>query len=200
MWFMIFLVLAAVIAGVFWVYQKKKEKRDAERAKQFEAMLVELKRNPHAAVGAVGTPQPGTAVPVVAPVIATPAAVAYSKKERLLPQREALLYFVFKAGLPDHEIFANLTLADLVDIGPELRGYDREQRVRKLSQHRFDLVICTKRLEVIAAVLLENQAPGGNAKFAEDCLQEAGIRFLRVDPALPPRHQQVRELIYGVTG
>ena len=201
MWFVIFLILIALIAGLIWVYQKKKEKRDTERAKQVAAMLAELKLNPHLAAGvAAGAAHPAA----VAPVVANPVA-GYSKKQRLLPQSGALLYFVFKAGLPDHEIFVNLTLADLVEIEPAVRGYEREQRARKLAQHRLDLVICTKRIEVIAAVLLENgaaseAAQGGLAKFAEDCLQAAGIRLLRVNPAALPRHQQVRELIYGVAG
>ncbi len=28
----------------------------------------------------------------------------------------------------------------------------------------------------------------------------AGIRLVRIDAAAPPRHHQVRDLVYGVTG
>jgi hypothetical protein len=193
-YFLVFLVLAAVIAGLIWAYRKKKEKRDAERAKQFDAMLAELKLNPQLAAGmAAGI----SASPAVAPQVVVSPVLDYSKKERLLSQRGALLYFVFKAGLPDHEIFANLTLADLIDIGPAMRGFEREQHMRKLVLQRFDLVVCTKRLEVIAAVLIDDSSMAGQIKFAQDCLQRAGVRMVRIDPAVPPRHQQIRELIYG---
>lgn len=121
-------------------------------------------------------------------------------KQRLLPQAEALLYYVFRTGLPDHEIFASLTLADVIDVAPALRGYEREQKMRKLAQQRLDLVVCTKQLEIVAAVIVNkaaDAAPADHARLAEECLQIAGIRLVRVDPAAPPRHQQVRELVYG---
>ena len=98
------------------------------------------------------------------------------------------MYFVFRTGLPDHEIFANLTLADLIDIEPAVQGYEREQKARRLAQQRLDLVICTKQLEVVAAVLFESgmnadAAQADNAGFTELCLQATGIRLLRIDAA-----------------
>lgn len=62
-------------------------------------------------------------------------------------------------------------------------------------------VIRTKQLEGVAAVLIGNQAApvdaqAGNARYAEECLQAAGIRLVRIDPATPPRHHEVRALIY----
>jgi hypothetical protein len=197
MWFLIGLIAIALIAGIFWSYKKKQDKRTAERARQFEVLLSELKRNPQlAASGAAGATAPAVTAPVPA------VSPGLGKKARLLPQSGALLYFVFRTGLPDHEIFANLTLADLVDIEPTVRGYEREQKARRLAQQRLDLVICTKQLEVVAAVLLDTgtsagAAQAGNAEFIELCLQAGGIRLVRVDAAAPPRHHQVRDLVYG---
>ena len=198
MWYVIALIWLALIVGIFWAYRKKLEKHASERAKQREALFSEFKINPNAAVALM----PGVAVQA-APAQSDPSPVAgFGKKQRMLPQADALLYYVFRTGLPDHEIFANLTLADVIDIDPTVRGFEREQKARRLAQQRLDLVICTKQLEVIAVVMINRSAPldtlhAANARFAKDCLQTAGIRLVSVDPATPPRHHQVRELVYG---
>jgi hypothetical protein len=196
MWYVIGLIWVALLAGVIWTYNRKQRERGAERAKQLAVLLSDLKANPNPVAVIAG----GAAAPA-APVLAAPAPVTgLSKKQRLLPPAGALLYYVFRTGLPDHEIFAGLTLADVIDIAPVTRGYEREQMARKLAQQRLDLVVCTKQLDVIAAVIINNAADAtqaGNSRFAEDCLRTAGIRLVRIDPAAPPRHQHVRELVYG---
>lgn len=196
MWFLIFLVAVALTAGIYWSFRKKLNRRTAEHARRLEVLLAELKRDSHPAASATAEASPEIA--------AAPAAVperTFGKKPRLLPQTGALLYLVFRTGLPDHEIFANLTLADLIEIEPAVRGYEREQKLRRLAQQRVDLVVCTKQLEVVAAVLIDISVSVGAAQtdsgFTESCLQAAGIRLLHVDTAAPPRHQQVRELVYG---
>ena len=199
MWFLISFITVALIAGIFWSHAKKLNKRTAERAREFEALLSEAKRNPHiAGSGAASEKASVAAAPAVTP------SPGLSKKPRLLSQNEALLYFVFRAGLPDHEIFANLTLADLIDIEPAASGYERDQKARRLAQQRLDLVICTKQLEAVAAVLLDtatsaDAAQAENARFTESCLQAAGIRLLRIESAALPRHHQVRDLVYGAS-
>ena len=201
MWYVIGLVWLALIVGIFWAYRIKREKHAAARTKQLDALYSEFKLNPNAVVGVT----PGLAAQAVA-AQSNPSPVAgFGKKPRLLPQTEALLYYVFRTGLPDHEIFANLTLADMIDIEPTVRGYEREQKTRRLAQQRLDLVICTKQLEVVAVVVVNKGAApdavqAANARFVEDCLQTAGIGLVRIDPATPPRHHQVRDLIYGTSG
>jgi hypothetical protein len=116
----------------------------------------------------------------------------FGRKRRLLPPPIALLYFVFRTGLPDHEIFAGVALDEVLDIEAGLR----EPLTRKISQQRrLDLVVCTKQLEVVAAVIVS--AADDGEQFAGQCLQAAGVRVVRVDPAAPPRHHQVHALVYG---
>jgi hypothetical protein len=198
MWYVIGLIWLAMIAGVIWFYKKKQEKRDAEHGRKFSAFLAEAQLNPKSPGGTA----PGSFVAAATAAVNSTPIPEFCKKQRLLPQAEALLYYVFRTGLPEHEIFANLTLADLIDIEPAVRGYEREQKARRLAQQRLDFVICTKQLEVIAAVLLDKSAVPdemqvGNARFAEVCLHSSGIRLVRINPAAPPRHYQVRELVYG---
>ena len=200
MWYVIGLIWLALIVGIFWAYRKKREKYAGARAQQLDALFSELKLNPNLAAGE----KIGVAAPLAAAHPNPSAGPEFGKKQRLLQQVEALVYYVFRAGLPDHEIFAHLTLADLVDIEPTLNGYEREQKARRLAQHRLDMVICTKQLEVVAVVVVSkgadpDTAPAGNVRFVEDCLRTAGIRLVRIDPATPPKHHQVRDLVYGST-
>lgn len=199
MWYVIALIWLALIVGIVWAYSRKREKHAAARAKQIDALLSEAKLNLISGPAAGDAPQGAAVKAGSAPQ------PEFGKKPRLLPQADAVLYFVFRTGLPDHEIFANLTLADLVDIEPEIRGYERERKLRRLAQRRLDLVICTKQLEVIAAVLIDKNAAldaalAANERFVEECLKTAGIRLVRIDPATPPRHHQVRNLVYDVAG
>lgn len=193
MWYLAGLVWIAAMVFIISRYNRKQRKRSSERAVQMEALLADLKANPRAVIDALEKP----AAPAAVAAAAVP---EFSKKPRLLPQSSALLYYVFRTGLPDHEIFAGLALTDVVEIAPTSITPQREQIERKLVQQRLDLVVCNKQLEVVAAVLVRNSAPGPQAEgeqFATRALQAANIRVLSIDPAAPPRHQQVHALIYG---
>ena len=121
---------------------------------------------------------------------------AFTRKPRLLPQSTSLLYYVFRTGLPDHEIFAGVALEDVLDVAAP--ASEREQLLRKLAGQRLELVVCTKQLEVVAAVFAGSRAATAEREqFTTQCLQAAGIRVVRVDPAAPPRHQHVHALVYG---
>jgi len=195
MWYVIGLIWLAMIAWVIWSYHQKQQKREAEQARRFNALLADAQLKP-------APPAAGSAVNAATVARSSTPLPEFCKKQRLLPQTQALLYYVFRTGLPEHEIFANLTLADLIELEPAARGYEHEQKVLRLARERVDFVICTKQLEVVAAILLDRAAvpdavQAGNARFAEECLNGAGIRLVRINPAAPPRHHEVRKLIYG---
>ena len=190
MWYVIGLIWIALMAGIVATYNRKHRQRTAERAEKMAALVQDLKSNPDLALNK----------DAAAPLAAAAAGPAFSRKPRLLPQSTALLYYVFRTGLPDHEIFAGHTLADVLEIAPTLAGPQREQMLRKLAQQRVDLVVCSKQLEVVAVVLTgdaANSTQADNYGFVVQCLQSAGIRLLSVDPAALPRHHEVRALIYS---
>ncbi len=201
MWYVIGLIWIALIVGIFWSYRAKKAKRDAESARKFEAMYGDLKLN----LGASAAATVAAARPPSAEVSAAPARIgapAYRRKPRLLEQPQAMLYLVFRTGLPDHEIFANVPLGDTVAIDDSLHGEAREQRARKLDRLRLDLVVCNKQLEVIAVVTVSRDgAPDPehteDTRLVEQCLSAAGVRLVRVDRKALPRHHHVRNLVYG---
>ncbi len=190
MWYLFGLVWIVMLVFIISRYNRKQRQNSSERATQMAALLADLKANPKAALEGLEKPAAAAAVP---------AAPAFSRKARLLPQPAALLYYVFRTGLPDHEIFAGVALGELVDLAPTTPHAQREHLMRKLAQQRLDLVVCNKQLEVVAAVILKTGAASQSEAmvFANRCLQTAGIRAVSIDAAAPPRHHEVHALVYG---
>src|SRR6185295_11525104 len=99
MWYLIGLVWIALIAGMVVLYNRRQRRRNAAQAEKIAALLADLKAGAATAMKTV----PAAAAPA-APT--APAALAqFTKKRRLLPQSTALVYYIFRTGLPDHEIF-----------------------------------------------------------------------------------------------
>lgn len=98
--------------------------------------------------------------------------------------------------LLDYEILARVSLAAMIDVPAELQGREREQRLRALAQHVVDCVVCSKDMQVMAAVDLE---AGSNAesRFKSECLKAAGVRYRCVSPAALPKREEVRVLLLG---
>lgn len=184
-----YLFLLAVAGGIvfaIWNYRRKAAASKAASEARFEQMF-----NGRTQTAASESSAPAKA-PAAAP--ATPPAAT----QRLLGQAESLLYYLLKAGLPDFEVFAGVSLARVV--GAPGNGRDREQQLRRLSQYQLDFVICDKSMRVVAVVDVESAAGAGTAgdqSFKSDILRQAGIRVVRVNPAAPPRREQIRVLISG---
>ncbi len=186
MWYLVGLVWIALVAGIIYYYINKKAKHDAAREQKLGLLLSELKRG--------GAPSPALAAnaAVTAPA---PVPIRYAKKPRLLATNNVLIYYVLRAGLPDHEIFANQLLGNLMVVSTP--GYEAEQKMKRLAAVRADFVVCNKQMEIVAVVLINGSAATAETSMIEECLQSAGIRLLRFDPVAAPKHTQVRALIYG---
>ena len=188
MWYLVGFIWIAAMVWIVAAYTRKQGQRTSERALQMEKLVAELKADPRRMDANDTTLKPADTAP--SPV------TAFTRKPRLLPQSTSLLYYVFRTGLPDHEIFAGVALADVVDVAAPVG--EREQLARKIAGQRLDLVVCTRQLEVVAAVIVCAAAvTAEREQFATQCLQDAGIRGVRVDPAAPPRHHHVHALVYG---
>jgi hypothetical protein len=209
MWYVIGAVLIALPVAIVWSHGRKSARRKTERERRFRDMLSEARLVTTATAQAAMTPAapapsvvpPLATVPVPGAVPEAPAQIL-ARKSRLLGQPDALLYYVLRTGLPDHEVFACLTLADIVDLAPGQGGYDAVQRLRRLAQQRVDFVVCSRSLEIVAVVMVDRLGPADAAqiegrRIVEESLWAAGVRLVRIDPAAPPRHQQVRALVYG---
>jgi hypothetical protein len=198
MWYFVAFIWIVLVAGIFWAYGRKRRRAASERERQLGALIAEARdvaRVPPQALPLV----PGPAAPLMRPDGAT--AGVCLRKARYLGRTDALIYMLFKTGLPDHAVFANVAMADVVEPAPSLQGIEREQNLRKLALYRLNLVVCDGKMEIVAAVVLEDtSSDAARVQFAESSLAGTGIRVVRLHAASLPRHHQVRALVYGSAG
>ena len=191
MWYFVFIFWLALVVGIFWAYGRRRKKTDSLRAREIDALISNAKCGSPAV--ALSNPDPAEAATNKTPV---QAAAGYSRKARLLEQRDALLYLLLRTGLPDHEVFHGLTLDGVIEPAGAARGYEREQGLRRLAQTKVDFVVCNKRLETVAVVMFESNGPEQDAvRTVRTALDAAGVRLVVIDPLAMPRHQQIRGLI-----
>jgi len=190
-WILFLVATGGVIAYFVSNYRKKVAEREAASKKRFEEMfLAQGKSAPPPDMPPA--PAPSAGAPPIAKM--PPVAVAtLPARERFLDQRETLLYRLLKVGIPDHEIFANVSLASVA-------GGKNEQELRRLAQYQLDFVVCDKDMRVVAAVEFE-PAGGtqvlGDQHFKVECLKAASINLVRINPAALPRRDQIRKLVCG---
>lgn len=191
-WLLFFLVVIGLIAVLVWDFRRKAARREAASKERFEQMF--RAKSAPAAEAAQG----GSSLSAPAPAAPPAAAQAFFSRERFLSQRATLIYRLLRAGLPDHEIFANVPLASLLEASG--KGHEREQQVRRLQQFQMDFMVCDKSMRIVAAVELEQAggaASGGEQRFKEECVHAGGIRLVRINPAAAPRHDEIRALVLG---
>ena len=198
-WFLFILILGAVVTYCVWEYRRKSALREAASQERLMQLLeAKAAAKPAGDGPPASTPAAADNVPAQTPPVA---AAAPSGKERFLGKAETLVYYLLKTGIPDHEVFANVTLAAVV--GQEGGGFNQEQQLRRFSQHQLDFVICDKSMRIVAAVDVES--PGGTdtagtQRFKSDTLKSAGVRLLLVDPKSMPRREEIRALVCGGAG
>ena len=195
-WLLFILIVGTIVAYCVWEYRRKAAERAAASMERFTQMF---EAKPVAAPAPGSSPKPA---PVSAerpmPVPPPAAAAALHGRERFLGKAETLLYYLLKTGIPGHEVFANVTLASVME-GPG-GGSGQEQQSRQLSHHRLDFVVCDKNMRIVAAVELE--APGGAdaagaQRFKSDSLKAAGVRLIRINPKALPRREELRVQVCG---
>jgi hypothetical protein len=170
-WFLFLLAVAGGVAFAIWNFHRKTAPRKAASEARFEKIFKG---------------------PAQIPASPPPPAAA----QCFLGQAESLLYYLLKAGLPDSEVFAGVSLARVVGAA----GEGREQQLRRLAQYQLDFVVCDKNMQVVAVVEVESAAgadAAGDRRFKSDLLKQAGIRLIRINPAALPQREQIRTLIDG---
>ncbi len=199
MWFLFLLVVVGVSAVFFWDYRRKAARREAASEDRFERIF-------KAKVASDTTPGPSPAAAPLTGAAAAPKSpgggAAFLARERFLGQPQTLAYLLLKTGLPELQIFANVTLASVVNV-PQAVGPDREQQLRRLSQCQLDFVVCDREMHIIAVVDLD--APGsrdtaGLQRYKSDCLTAAGVRLVRINPQSMPSREAMRGLVFGGAG
>jgi hypothetical protein len=187
LYWLIGLVPATAIAYIFWAHRKQAANHANAREERLALMLgASRQRNaPAAAAPAAPHAAPGEQGPL-----------PYRSKSRILTQPHALLYYLLKTALPEHEIFAYFNLGGVIEVAPQATGAERDERRRAISQLTVDCAVCNKAMGLVVAIDL---VPSGtvDSTFKSRCLAAAGLRYLQLDPARLPRRDSVRELVLG---
>ena len=197
-WYLFLLFAAGGIGFVVWYSRKKFAEREAASKARLERLL----RAPaQPAAPAELAPTRTAASPSASVAVPTPAKApaAMPARERFLGQAETLLYYLLKTGLPGYEVFAYVSLASVISATGS--GHEREQQLRRLAQYRLDFVVCDKSMRIITVIEMDSAVAAvgaGEQQFNKaDCLKQAGIRLVRVNPAALPKREQIRALVGG---
>ena len=190
LWYLLLLVPVVAIVYVWWAYRNKAGAKEAASRERLTA-LVGIVEGARAARSAARTEQTAPAVVSKPATDAAPPAAP----QRFLTQPETLMYYVLKAGLPDHEIFPRVSLASVMAAAENIPPSALAER--RPARHEIDFVICDKSMQVVAAVQLDAQPGRQETQVVNQRLSAAGIRLVRFNPAALPRREQVRALIFG---
>ena len=166
------LVVLALLGGTIY-YGLRKQREHAERSARREAEMLALLRS-------------ATGAPAAAPAPAE-APAALPRPARFLAGPAKAAYYLLKLGLPDHEIFSRVRLADLVDVG------------QASPAATADFVVCTRDMEVAAVVLLDDDGMDALRRAvherAAQALAAAGVRCVRLNGERLPGRNELRGVI-----
>src|SRR6266850_638941 len=139
-------------------------------------------RHGKVAANGVVVSAPTTAATPDAPAVTVPV-----RRDHFLSGAVKLAFFVCKAGLKDHHVFAHVQLAALAADSASDAA---------LARGSVDLVVCNPAMSVVAAI--DVIGPEGRAPDATkgDYLRSLGIRYLRLSAKTLPKPEEIRALLY----
>lgn len=200
-WYLVLLVPIGIGMYLVWDHRHKSAARAAASAERLNALLG---ATPHVPTP---TPAPDATRATVASASAdivkdseaslTAAATPdYALRERLLTPAHTLLYYLLKTGLPEHHVFAHVTLRSLLEPRAGASAYARNEQTRRLSWHAIDFVVCDRNLRPIAAVELSDAADQQDSRrLRKSWIESAGLRYLELDAKALPRKEGMRALV-----
>jgi hypothetical protein len=117
---------------------------------------------------------------------------------KLLTDREQSLYQGLVRLYPDHRIFIQVALSQLIDV-PE----DHPERLsirNRFSQLVADFVLCRSDLSVVAVIELDDRSHERRDRQDADArktkaLVDAGLRLVRIPAGVLPSEEKLREII-----
>lgn len=194
-WALFLLALAPVVAIVYvvWAYRKRTAARASASSERFTRIFNPPAPRSATTDDAIQTASAGEASNTAA---ATRAPASYARRASLLSTRHMQLRETLRAGLPEHEVFAHVSLAAVIELTGLPEGREREQRLRALAQQTVDCVVCSKAFEVVVAIDLES-GHTAETRFKAECLKAAGVRYLQWNPMELPLSHEVAARIGG---
>lgn len=202
-WYLLVFAPFIVIPFLWWNYRRKQKARERAAEERWKEMLSKPARTgAEASVAATAPVSIATVASAASPAAAAAAnsvtASSYRLQARVLDQSATLTYYLLRTGLPEYEVLIRVGLDRLLT--PSADG-DRERRLRGLSQHAVDFLICDKAMRPMVAVdILDVEAPAALTAapdFKTQCLAHTGIRYVRIPRNALPKRQDVRAVVLG---
>jgi Protein of unknown function (DUF2726) len=195
----LFLLLIPVFAVVyiFWDYRRRTAQRDAATAERLHDVIGAAAHTPRTSQAAAGS-----GASHLTEARESGAIVSYVKRERLLSAPQTLLYYLLKNELPDHLVFAQMTLSSVLETAPGVAEHARAEMARRLGDHKVDFVISDKRMHPVTVLKLNTPADGARNELSstQRWLAEAGVRYVEIDARALPRKEAIRAVALGHGG
>jgi hypothetical protein len=191
---LLLLIPVFAVIYIFWDYRRRTAQRDAATAERLQDVIGVAAQAPRAARGLAGD-----ARGALAEEKDTGPIVSYVKRDRLLTAPQTLLYYLLKNELPDHLVFAQMTLASVLETAPGVAEHARAEMTRRLRDHKVDFVISDKRMHPVTVLKLNTPAEGARNELssAQRWLAEAGVRYVEIDARALPRKDAIRTIALG---
>ncbi len=123
----------------------------------------------------------------------------FRMRDRLLDKPATLVLYAIRTAVPDHEVFARVSLAELLDVPESVHGYDRAQRLKKLASLTVDFAIANKAMQLVAVIDLEDAHMTAEQRELQrakaEYLRDVPVRHLTFSRARLPRYQDIRQLL-----
>jgi hypothetical protein len=179
-WILMLAPIVAIIV-IYRFYQKKTAEREAASSKRFDEIFGGAAKSSTLAPASSAS---GAAQITPAPIPVVPQS-AWIAKEKFLEPQAKLLYYLLKSGLPDHEVFAQVSLDAVIVAALPLR---------KPIAGVIDFVVCDKQMKPVAAVGIVNTS---GVDGIGDLVKASGVRWVRIAPDALPARGDVRALVLG---
>ena len=115
---------------------------------------------------------------------------AYVARSGFMSPSEKALFHSLKLAFPSHHIFAQVRLADLVDVHPKLKGKAWSKYFNPIARKSVDFVLCGSDLGILMAIELDDPTHRHASRQKadsqkNDALQAAGIKLRRISGKIP---------------
>ena len=129
----------------------------------------------------------------------TPPDMAVCAQAPLLNAAQLAWYRTLTRELPEHVVFAKVSLAAFVQLPEQVTGFAREAQQRRLTDAVIDFLVCDAAMRAVAAV--QCSAHTGNAAqsaaFAAACVTASGVRWVEILPDTRETPETIRSLVLG---
>ena len=164
-----------------------------------EAMMAAQSVAMERSASRVGLPSSARSSSALMPEAAILRAPPFLMRDRLLDKPATLAFYAIRTALPDHEVFARVSLADLLDVPESVQGYDRAQRLKKLAPLTVDFAVTNKVMQLVAVIDLEDAHATAEQRELQrtkaECLRGFPVRHLTFSRTRLPKYQDIRQLL-----